>query len=133
MIYALLASFLWGVSYYSYSSLTRSGAQYWVLSLLLLPLSIFTIGMTHLTSDDRVFRLPENLWLVGAYVGATLLANICVYLSFKGQDDVFLMTTIEMTYPVFMLVFLILFQDRSFQWKDFCGLFLVLCGLFLVK
>jgi drug/metabolite transporter (DMT)-like permease len=128
MIYALLASILWGVSYYSYSVLTKSGVPFHVLIACMIPVSLSTVIFCFFTNEpwEGTLLRPELF----TYLSSTLLAQVFVYLSFK-ESDVVLVTIIEMTYPLTLILLCFIFEKRIASVSEFVAIFLILLGVFV--
>ena len=95
MIYALMASFFWGIMYYSNSKIVKTGMTY---------------------SQILFFSLP--LWF---------------FLLFLVRNaDVVIISVLEMTYPIFILLIKFLFERERIEWSQVVGILVTIFGVFMV-
>lgn len=132
MIYALLASFFWGIMYYSNSKVVKSGVTYSQAVLFSLPLWVLVVFATkgqHKLLDTQLLSSNKVTFIV--YLLSSLLGNYFIFKSLQSADVV-LVATLEMTYPLFVLLLRYYYEGQKASSVQLIGVLLTLLGVVLV-
>lgn len=132
MIYAVTASFFWGIMYYANSKIIKSGMTYSQILFFTLPLWVFLMFI--LKGDDELLNLEmaeKNKYFLFIFVISSILGNFLVFQSLKNADVV-IISVLEMTYPIFILLIKFLFERERIEWSQVVGILVTIFGVFLV-
>lgn len=128
--------FLWATYYYCLSKLSNSGLSYSTLQTLQLLgyVAVLTYGFTSGNTLQELRNLKSNTNQVLTVLVATLSsvsASFAVYYSFRFNSPL-LVATVELLYPAFLYVLLLLLKEKNFSYSSLLGLCLCVLGVYLV-
>ena len=132
MIYALMASFFWGIMYYANSKIVKTGMAYSQMVFFSLPLWFFL--MFFLRKDESLFdqnMVESNKLFLVLFLISSILGNFLIFQSLK-KADVVIIAVIEMTYPIFILLIKFFFERERIEWTQMLGVLVTIFGVFLV-
>lgn len=132
MIYALMASFFWGIMYYANSKIVKTGMTYSQMLFFSLPLWFFL--MFFLRKDESLFdqnMVESNKLFLILFLISSILGNFLIFQSLKTADVV-IISVIEMTYPIFILLIKFFFERERIEWTQMLGILVTIFGVFLV-
>ena len=132
MIYAVTASFFWGIMYYANSKIIKSGMTYSQILFFTLPLWVFLMFI--LKGDDELLNLEmdeKNKYFLFIFVISSILGNFLVFQSLKNADVV-IISVLEMTYPIFILLIKFILEKERIEWSQIVGILVTIFGVFLV-
>lgn len=132
MIYALMASFFWGIMYYANSKIVKTGMTYSQMLFFSLPLWFFL--MFFLRKDESLFdqnMVESNKLFLILFLISSIIGNFLIFQSLKTADVV-IIAVIEMTYPIFILLIKFLFERERIEWTQMLGILVTIFGVFLV-
>ena len=132
MIYALMASFFWGIMYYANSKIVKTGMTYSQMLFFSLPLWFFL--MFFLRKDESLFdqnMVESNKLFLVLFLISSILGNFLIFQSLKTADVV-IIAVIEMTYPIFILLIKFFFERERIEWTQMLGVLVTIFGVFLV-
>lgn len=132
MIYALMASFFWGLMYYANSKIIKTGMTYSQILVFSLPLWFFM--MFFLRKDESLIDLKlieNNKLLIIIFLISSILGNFLIFQSLK-ENDVVVISVLEMTYPIFILLIKFFFERERIEWTQMLGILVTIFGVFLV-
>lgn len=132
MIYALMASFFWGIMYYANSKIVKTGMTYSQMLFFSLPLWFFL--MFFLRKDESLFdqnMVESNKLFLILFLISSILGNFLIFQSLK-KADVVIIAVIEMTYPIFILLIKFFFERERIEWTQMLGILVTIFGVFLV-
>lgn len=132
MIYALMASFFWGIMYYANSKIVKTGMTYSQMLFFSLPLWFFL--MFFLRKDESLFdqnMVESNKLFLILFLISSILGNFLIFQSLK-KADVVIISVIEMTYPIFILLIKFFFERERIEWTQMLGILVTIFGVFLV-
>ena len=132
MIYAVTASFFWGIMYYANSKIIKSGMTYSQILFFTLPLWVFLMFI--LKGDDELLNLEmaeKNKYFLFIFVISSILGNFLVFQSLKNADVV-IISVLEMTYPIFILLIKFILEKERIEWSQMIGILVTIFGVFLV-
>ena len=132
MIYALMASFFWGIMYYANSKIVKTGMTYSQMLFFSLPLWFFL--MFFLRKDESLFdqnMVESNKLFLVLFLISSILGNFLIFQSLK-KADVVIIAVIEMTYPIFILLIKFFFERERIEWTQMLGVLVTIFGVFLV-
>lgn len=132
MIYALMASFFWGIMYYANSKIVKTGMTYSQMLFFSLPLWFFL--MFFLRKDESLFdqnMVESNKLFLILFLISSIIGNFLIFQSLK-KADVVIISVIEMTYPIFILLIKFLFERERIEWTQMLGILVTIFGVFLV-
>lgn len=132
MIYALMASFFWGIMYYANSKIVKTGMTYSQMLFFSLPLWFFL--MFFLRKDESLFdqnMVESNKLFLTLFLISSILGNFLIFQSLK-KADVVIISVIEMTYPIFILLIKFFFERERIEWTQILGILVTIFGVFLV-
>lgn len=132
MIYALVASFFWGVMYYSNSKIVKTGMTYSQILFFSLPLWFFLMFL--LKKDENLVNIEmigENKLFIFLFLVSSVLGNFLIFQSLK-KADVVIISVLEMTYPIFILLIKFFFEREKIEWTQAFGIMVTVFGVFLV-
>lgn len=135
LIYALLASMLWGLNYVLFEKVMNKVN---ILSIMFIDylfcsviIGIFYFIFGNYKND--LTSLGEIKWILLANVLVHALAGIFIALSIKNSNAV-IAGLIEISYPLFILIFsYFLLNQNSFEWKTILGGILILSGVIIIS
>jgi drug/metabolite transporter (DMT)-like permease len=131
MIYAFLASFFWGIMYYSNSKIVKSGMTYSQILFFSLPLWFFL--MFFLKGDEKLVDFDmaiKNKNYLLFFLCASILGNFLIFQSLKNADVV-IISVLEMTYPIFILLIRFFLEKERIEITQFLGIIITIFGVFL--
>jgi len=131
MIYAFLASFFWGIMYYSNSKIVKSGMTYSQILFFSLPLWFFL--MFFLKGDEKLIDFDmaiKNKNYLLFFLCASILGNFLIFQSLKNADVV-IISVLEMTYPIFILLIRFFLEKERIEITQFLGIVITNFGVFL--
>lgn len=132
MIYALMASFFWGIMYYANSKIVKTGMTYSQMLFFSLPLWFFL--MFFLRKDESLFdqnMVESNKLFLTLFLISSIIGNFLIFQSLK-KADVVIISVIEMTYPIFILLIKFFFERERIEWTQMLGILVTIFGVFLV-
>lgn len=132
MIYALMASFFWGIMYYANSKIVKTGMTYSQMLFFSLPLWFFL--MFFLRKDESLFdqnMVESNKLFLILFLISSIIGNFLIFQSLK-KADVVIISVIEMTYPIFILLIKFFFERERIEWTQMLGILVTIFGVFLV-
>jgi len=131
MIYAILAGFFWGIMYYSNSKIVKSGMTYSQILVFSLPLWIFLMfllkGNEKLIDIDMAIKNKNYLLF---FLCSSILGNFLIFQSLKNADVV-IISVLEMTYPIFILLIRFFLEKERIEITQFLGIVITIFGVFL--
>jgi len=131
MIYAFLASFFWGIMYYSNSKIVKSGMTYSQILVFSLPLWFFLMfflkGNEKLIDVDMAIKNKNYLLF---FLCASIIGNFLIFQSLKNADVV-IISVLEMTYPIFILLIRFFLEKERIEITQFLGIVITIFGVFL--
>lgn len=132
MIYALMASFFWGIMYYSNSKIVKTGMTYSQILFFSLPLWFFLMFLLRKEESLLDFNMIEkNKFFIVLFLISSVLGNFLIFQSLKNADVV-IISVLEMTYPIFILLIKFLFERERIEWPQMIGILVTIFGVFLV-
>ena len=132
MIYALMASFFWGIMYYSNSKIVKTGMTYSQNLFFSLPLWFFLMFLLRKEESLLDFNMIEkNKFFIVLFLISSVLGNFLIFQSLKNADVV-IISVLEMTYPIFILLIKFLFERERIEWPQMIGILVTIFGVFLV-
>ncbi len=128
MIFAFLAAVSWGLTYYVLGRLINQGMNYWFISAMFLPWSLYSWFrcLTDL-SNSTLSNLPLGIF----YVIINVTSGYLIYLAHRETSNMFIVTLFEMLYPIFVLAFMIFFREEVFTWNKFFGFSVAILGVMI--
>lgn len=132
MIYALMASFFWGIMYYSNSKIVKTGMTYSQILFFSLPLWFFLMFL--LRKEESLFdfnMIEKNKFFIILFLISSVLGNFLIFQSLKNADVV-IISVLEMTYPIFILLIKFLFEQERVEWSQVVGILVTIFGVFMV-
>ena len=132
MIYALMASFFWGIMYYSNSKIVKTGMTYSQILFFSLPLWFFLMFL--LRKEESLFdfnMIEKNKFFIVLFLISSVLGNFLIFQSLKNADVV-IISVLEMTYPIFILLIKFLFEKERIEWSQLVGILVTIFGVFMV-
>ena len=128
MIFAFLAAVSWGLTYYILGRLINQGMNYWFISAMFLPWSLFAAYKSfYENSGSTLSTLPLGLF----YVTINVTSGFLIYLAHRETSNMFIVTIFEMLYPIFVLAFMIFFREEVFTWNKFFGFSIAILGVMI--
>jgi drug/metabolite transporter (DMT)-like permease len=131
MIYAFLASFFWGIMYYSNSKIVKSGMTYSQILVFSLPLWFFLMfllkGNEKLVDFDMAIKNKNYLLF---FLCSSIIGNFLIFQSLKNADVV-IISVLEMTYPIFILLIRFFLEKERIEITQFLGIVITIFGVFL--
>jgi hypothetical protein len=131
MIYAFLASFFWGIMYYSNSKIVKSGMTYSQILVFSLPLWFFLMfllkGNEKLVDFDMAIKNKNYLLL---FLCSSIIGNFLIFQSLKSADVV-IISVLEMTYPIFILFIRFILEKERIEITQLLGIVITILGVFL--
>ena len=97
-----------------------------------LPLWVFLMFI--LKGDDELLNLEmveKNKYFLFIFVISSILGNFLVFQSLKNADVV-IISVLEMTYPIFILLFKFILEKERIEWSQIVGILVTIFGVFLV-
>ena len=131
MIYAFLASFFWGIMYYSISKIVKSGMTYSQILVFSLPLWFFLMFL--LKGDEKLFDFDmaiKNKNYLLFFLCSSIVGNFLIFQSLKSADVV-IISVLEMTYPIFILLIRFLLEKERIEITQLLGIVITILGVFL--
>lgn len=131
MIYAFLASFFWGIMYYSNSKIVKSGMTYSQILVFSLPLWFFLMFL--LKGDEKLFDFDmaiKNKNYLLFFLCSSIVGNFLIFQSLKSADVV-IISVLEMTYPIFILLIRFLLEKERIEITQLLGIVITILGVFL--
>jgi drug/metabolite transporter (DMT)-like permease len=131
MIYAFLASFFWGIMYYSNSKIVKSGMTYSQILVFSLPLWFFLMFL--LKGDEKLIDFDaaiKNKNYLLFFLCSSIIGNFLIFQSLKNADVV-IISVLEMTYPIFILLIRFFLEKERIEITQFLGIMITIFGVFL--
>lgn len=131
MIYAFLASFFWGIMYYSNSKIVKSGMTYSQILVFSLPLWFFLMFL--LKGDEKLIDFDaaiKNKNYLLFFLCSSIIGNFLIFQSLKNADVV-IISVLEMTYPIFILLIRFFLEKERIEITQFLGIVITIFGVFL--
>ena len=127
-----MASFFWGIMYYSNSKIVKTGMTYSQILFFSLPLWFFLMFLLRKEESLLDFNMIEkNKFFIVLFLISSVLGNFLIFQSLKNADVV-IISVLEMTYPIFILLIKFLFERERIEWPQMIGILVTIFGVFLV-
>ncbi len=138
LIYALLASILWGLSYCVCERILLHVSSITLVTLdMLLGCVIFLSIVDHKQFSKEITMIYQNkplLFLVCIEILVFSCANYVIWESVKLSKNAGLAALIEMIYPLFAIIFsLLLFKINHFTLNNILGGLLIFIGIYIIR
>ena len=130
MIYAVIASFFWGTMYYFQSKLISKGMNLvtmWGLNMM--PNVLYLLFFYDKFADN--FSLKDNFYLLIFWLCGSIMGSFFIFQSLRNTSVV-IAAVIEMTYPLFILLFKFILEKERIEWSQIVGILVTIFGVFLV-
>ena len=132
MIYAVTASFFWGIMYYTNSKIVKTGMTYSQILFFSLPLWFFLMFL--LRKEESLFdfnMIEKNKFFIILFLVSSVLGNFLIFQSLKNADVV-IISVLEMTYPIFILLFKFFLEKERIELSQIVGILVTIFGVFMV-
>jgi drug/metabolite transporter (DMT)-like permease len=126
-----MASFFWGIMYYSNSKIVKTGMTYSQILFFSLPLWFFLMFL--LRKEESLFdfnMIEKNKFFIILFLISSVLGNFLIFQSLKNADVV-IISVLEMTYPIFILFIRFLLEKERIEITQFLGIVITILGVFL--
>jgi uncharacterized membrane protein len=139
MIYALAAAMLWGASYAASGPIFRAGITPLVFYFFYSLVGIFTAAMVLLFRGKglssllqvRELGISNMIWFLFSLLTASL-GGLVTYMAI-GSKNPTLATLIEISYPLFVIMFAwLFFREFQLNFMTFVGGMFVILGVILI-
>ncbi|MFZ4115811.1 MAG: EamA family transporter [Chthoniobacterales bacterium] len=139
IIYALAASILWGASYAASGPIFRSGVTPLVFYFFYSLIGIFTAAMILLFRGKglsslfqvRELGISNMMWFLFSLLTASF-GGLVTYMAIEAKNPT-LATLIEISYPLFVIVFgWLFFREFQLNLMTFIGGTFVMMGVILI-
>ena len=138
IVYALLASMIWGISYAASGRVIERGMTplvfffyYALFSALAAALGLGISGRLGTVTEEFHKLGPDRFWF-GIAVAASAAGALLIYMAI-GEKNATLASLIEISYPFFVAVFAwIFFRDIQFNLFAVTGGALILAGVGII-
>ena len=139
MVYAIAAAILWGASYAASGPILRAGMPpllfYFCYSVVALITAIFVFLMSgakaHFLSQLRELSVSHVGWFLFSLLAASVGA-LMTYMAI-GEKNPTLASIIEISYPLFVVLFTwLFFQEFQLNAMTCLGAFFVIFGVMLI-